>query len=63
MVMSSLGKKWAPDHSGCCNGSCLFYFKEYCLGKDAECSKEVFTKINLLNFGESLGQKRKDNCL
>lgn len=61
--MSSLGKNWAPDHSGCVYSAvtapACFIFKKFCLGKDAECSKEVFTKINLLNFGESLGQKGK----
>ena len=64
--MSSFGKQWAHDHFGFVYSAkwlLLILFEGILLRQDAERSEVVFTKINLLNFGEPLGQKRKDNCL
>lgn len=64
--MSSFGKKGAHDHFGFVHSAVMapahFILRNFAQ-EDAECSKVVFTKINVLNFGEPLGQKKKDNCL
>ena len=60
--MGSFGKQWAHDHFGFVHSAkwlLLTLFQGILLRQDAECSKVVFTKINLLNFGEPLGQKKE----